>query len=243
MDGRIWFEGNPWPGGHAVREAIFAGHLSEGGVGLLLELATVDYEDEYPETFADEAFETGGALDATDWESPIVWGNFHACILSNLRWGVDARKLPQLVGRGDPGGQVLTRSHRFEVDPLEPEPEAGFDVDDNVFHIYLLGHDAVRGHRIDITPSAAAGCHEVEWTGRIALAYIGETRYEHRFRCRLRDLPFAGFMIDPAERAAGADREKRARSLAARHLPGVESLRFEQGRGAQPDWLRVVPGG
>lgn len=43
MDGRIWFEGNPWPGGHAVRVFLFAGYLNETGIGLILHLEGADW--------------------------------------------------------------------------------------------------------------------------------------------------------------------------------------------------------
>src|SRR5688572_13494611 len=133
VDGRIWFPGNPWPGGHRIVEASWTGRLD--GTGQLwfdLSLKTADYNDEYdpPDNVDDES----------SWNAPIVWNNYHACTLSSTKWedatGVLAAEPDRPFRLTDPRPQRLT------ADPLPlADPDAPL-----AFHVYLLGHDSVAGH-------------------------------------------------------------------------------------------------
>ena len=68
----------------------------------------------------------------------------------------------------------------FQVDPIED-----YDWDYPAFTIYLLGHDAVAGHDIRMTPSDTQGLYDIDWRGRIALAYVGEDQFNYSFRARI----------------------------------------------------------
>lgn len=46
MHGRIWFPGNPWPGGHRVTEFAWTGRLDDAGrLWFDLSLQTEPYDD------------------------------------------------------------------------------------------------------------------------------------------------------------------------------------------------------
>lgn len=65
---------------------------------------------------------------------------------------------------------------------LDPLPDAADKAwDGRAFHIYLLGHDAVAGHRIKFLRRGNTDRFDIAWTGKIALAYIGDYDYRYDF--------------------------------------------------------------
>ena len=58
--------------------------------------------------------------------------------------------------------------------------------EDRAFHIYLLGHDAVADHRIAFTRVPGTQLFDLDWRGKIALAYVGDYEPEHCFRAEIR---------------------------------------------------------
>ena len=104
------------------------------------------------------------------WESPGVWPNCHRCSLSS-----------------EGGFRVCSREQYSSafLDGLEVQiAEKGLesnDADELAFSVYLLGHDAVAGHRIRFERIKASDQFKNPWTGKIALAYGGETKFENSF--------------------------------------------------------------
>jgi hypothetical protein len=243
VNGRIWFEGNPWPEGHAIKECEFRLLLDEQGIGLLLEVVTDDYYAEDPSYFdedsedGDEEFES-----QPDWESKIVWGNYHSCKLSNIYWGIDADTVPRLA---TPFGRENLRKLHFELDTVTFGEESPKDYDEHVFHIYLLGHDAVASHDI-LIEQQDNGLYKIHWSGLIAKAYVGDDVFKHRFRAEAKDVPFLGFHIEneqpdidyPKPKPPSADeRKERAMILAKQYVQNPETLIFYPGKGWGGDTL------
>ena len=254
MEGRIWFEGNPWPDGHAVRDFMFAGYLNEAGIGLILHLEAADYSEEYPDSFPDdEEDEEDEESDGSWWGSKFTWSNFGHATISNFNWGVDPDHLVPLLDPGQVFDLETLAPRRYLADPLVPEPEGGFPADDDLFHAYLLGHDQVRGHDIRIAPGHGAGLFDLLWSGRIALIYSGEYEFRHRFRAEIRNVPFAGFMVEPPPPPregpgiirhplvppAREQRMARLTALAELHLGGMAAFEAVPGTGGEADWLRI----
>ena len=68
MNARITFANNPWPEGHAQSSPSGVEH--EDGLSTLgIDLSTADYaaDRDAPESEVE-----------SDWESPIVWNNYHS---------------------------------------------------------------------------------------------------------------------------------------------------------------------
>src|SRR5262245_65251611 len=85
--GRIYFPGNPWPGGHAVIACTWTARVERGtGIWFDLDLETEDY-DAADEASADDDSDEDAA--ESDWESKVVWNNYGSCILSSTRWPGD----------------------------------------------------------------------------------------------------------------------------------------------------------
>jgi hypothetical protein len=238
MRGHIWFERNPWPGGHAINEFAFQILLDESGPRLLLDLQSEDY-NAHDNPDADE--ETGKG----DWQSKGVWGNYHACSLSNVKWGITPGTAPLLTAPVD----ARPANIAVRADPVAADGTSPLCHDEHAFHIYLLGHDSVHDHDIRIT-RAVNGLYEIAWSGLIALSYVGDYVFRHRFRAALHDVPFGGFRIENRNPAAGAHfvypkplpptpeaREARARSLAVRFVRDADALSFRPGLGFSPDFL------
>lgn len=175
MKGRIWFEGNPWPAGHAVKELSMKGRIEDDGLRLDLSLVSSDYDAE-----------SKGAPGTGDWGSPIVWGNYHAAkIEPNLGLHVASKKRPL----------VLDASGAFHVsDDAEPPEEW----DDFAMHVYLLGHDAIAMHEIDVRPNGDR--FDLTWRAKLALAYSGDYEHKYAMRAEITDVGFDGFVaaIDDA---------------------------------------------
>jgi hypothetical protein len=240
MHGRIWFADNPWPDGHAVRAFLFQILLDESGPRLLLDLESEDY-DAHDDLDADDGSVKG------DWDSKDVWGNYHACSLSNVRWGVTPATAPLLLSPVDPRPDTIA----VRADPVAADGTSPLCYDKHAFHIYLLGHDTVHDHDIRIRRSAD-GLYEASWSGLIALTYAGEDVFRHRFHAELHDVPFGGFRIENLNPTAihhfvhpkpvpptPEARQARARALAARFVRDADALSFHPSLGFAPDFLNV----
>jgi hypothetical protein len=191
MDGRIWFPGNPWPGGHRVRTFDWSGRLD--GLGRLwfdLHLRTADYDEGDVKNDQDQdEDENGEPGERSDWESPIVWNNYHRCTISSTFWGEGSGLLAATAGRP-------FRLGGAEPQPLAADPLPAGDRDgEPAFCIYLLGHDSVADHRVMFTADGT-GHHHVEWVGRVALTYAGDEEFRYEFRAEIRGARFAG--VTPA---------------------------------------------
>lgn len=174
--GRIVFTGNPWPEGHAIAEFRWTASVRDGMVWFDLHLRSVDYDAEReidePE---DEEIDH-----PSDWEAPNVWTNYHRCTLSSTNWG-----------QGD--GFAVCAQTDYSLDKLDglevsvDDPPPG-DIEDNAFHIYLLGHDAAAAHRIRFDRIPGSDRFNITWAGKIALAYVGDLAYKHEFAIHLYDV-------------------------------------------------------
>lgn len=81
----------------------------------------------------------------------------------------------------------------FIVDPVPIDMEG--DYEDRAFHIYLLGHDICADHRIFFKEKNVDDSYNLEWTGKIALAYIGGYELKYKFEAFIDNVKFAGIYI------------------------------------------------
>lgn len=177
--GRIVFEGNPWPQGHALDAFEWTARVEDGEVWFDLHLASAAY-------YAERDIEEDPDQPEDDsWKSPGVWGNYHRCTLSSTYWGerggFRAGPLAQLSAAALDGAE-------FRVDPFEDEAEIE-DCDELAFGLYLLGHDSAVDHRIRFVRRGDSERFDILWSGRIALTYVGRYRPEFRFRAHIDDVP------------------------------------------------------
>lgn len=184
VKGRIWFAKNPWPKGHRVKAATWSGHLDAdtGSLYFDLDLQTDNYDAEGDAPEPRDEF-------AGDWKQPSVWTNYGSCSLSSTKWDqsgfvvgtakkpLDWKKLDGVSYRVDKATKTITEDHHETA----------------AFGIYLTGHDAVADHRIQF--ARAGRTWAIEWTAKIALAYIGSTDLKHRLACELGGMTFDGFAI------------------------------------------------
>ncbi len=183
MNGRIYFEGNPWAEGHALKELLWWAVVQpDRGLSFSLHLRSANYYAE-----RDLAKAEGGEP-RSSWQSPSVWANYHGCTLgSTYEW---------LVGTDDkPLSFDGLDGHTLAVD--EPG-SAGFDLEDDdthSFEAYVLGHDSVADHRLRFDRASDGASWKLSWTGRIALSSGGDYELSHRFRAEASGLVFGGFEI------------------------------------------------
>jgi hypothetical protein len=239
VSGRIWFEGNPWPNGHAIKALEFQLLLDETGLGLLLDLQSEDYNTGDPSYFDDDNADQA----ESDWTTKAVWGNYHSCRLSNSYWGIGRDTVPRVANAAMRISADIRDEIHVIADPVALGAQSPKPYEEHAFHIYLTGHDAVAAHDVHIAPQND-GRYAIEWSGLIALAYAGDDVFRYRFRAEAKDVPFAGFRLlkdldgVARPRLETTQREFAARRLAARFLRDAERLVFEPGRGADPDMLR-----
>ncbi|RKS09104.1 hypothetical protein DFP74_4833 [Nocardiopsis sp. Huas11] len=199
-DDRIWFLGNPWPDGHRIRAFTWGGQLDpEAGLRFAFELTSEDYDaDDAPEHQTEDEDDDDGP---EDFASRPVWQNYHRCRITPSRGFV--------VGTPDEPldfGRIAGRT--FRVDRLEDV--AALEDDDAAFHVYLLGHDSVADHRVRFAAGGSPLTFALAWDGRIALTYIGEEEFRHRFRVRVGQAVFQGFHVPDEIDDEAADRLFRA---------------------------------
>jgi len=169
---RITFLGNPWPEGHPIKEFKWLARERDGQVWFDFHLVTQDYESERP-------IDDDGVEHPSEWEAPIVWNNFHACILSSNNWHDGGFAVGQL------GTVSLESLDAMEVSVDSPAPA---DIEENAFHVYLLGHDATALHRIRFSRVAGTDRFNIRWAGKLALAYVGDYEYRHEFEAEILDV-------------------------------------------------------
>ena len=166
---RIFFAGNPWPEGHPIKTFEWSARLRNGEVWFDFHLESEDYDSERP-------IDDDGVEYQSDWEAPIVWNNYHACTLSTNFWHEGG--FPTGLG----SLAALASMDRLELVVDSPPPD---DSEDNAFHVYLLGHDAAAEHRIRFSRIPGTDRFNIDWTGRLALAYVGDHEYKHSFTASL----------------------------------------------------------
>ncbi len=198
MEGRIWFEGNPWPSGHPIKSAELFIELSEGedqswpperGAYLGLNIKSHDYysemtKDEREKAYKEEAVILDNNESIADWNSYIVWKNYHRCRIesSNAQIGTSSQKLD------------LRNFERCTM-AFETGRKSVADQENalNAFTCYILGHDSVSDHEIKFsTCNSNTGSVDIAWTGAVALSYLGELDFDYRFRAELKNVPFLG---------------------------------------------------
>ena len=207
-ENRIWFKDNPWPDGHGLKEVRFYGLLREDGVYLHLEIKSENYyakegyenlqdiADEH-----DEILEKKGIED--EWKYYGGWLNFHAChiqpnkelLLGNEQHPFTIQTLPNLM---------------LEADHPPPESETwgGISFDNLAFHCYILGHDAVGYHSIRSKSAKSPFSYNIDWHGKVALAYMGDEEFRYSFEIQLRDIPFEGFLVQTKQGYEYAESEE-----------------------------------
>jgi hypothetical protein len=75
---RIVFAGNPWPEGHAIARFEWTADIRDGQVWFGFHLESANY---YAEREGDDLGD-----EATDWQAPIVWDNYHRARISSTYW-------------------------------------------------------------------------------------------------------------------------------------------------------------
>lgn len=172
MDTRIYFKDNPWPEGHLLKEFIWSAEVRDGDVWFHFHLETADYYSERNIGY-DEDVEY-----ESDWEAPIAWNNYHSCTLSTNEWHNGGFR----VCSEEAFSEDLLDGLEIEVD-INPE-----DIEDwgeLAFHIYLLGHDAAAKHKIKFVRTEQS-MFDIEWTGKIAQAYVGDYEFNHDFSTKIK---------------------------------------------------------
>lgn len=183
---RIFFKDNPYPKGHRIKKFIWSAHLETGedkeaGLYFDFHLKTEEYgeEDGYDEP---EDYEH-----VSDWKAKIAWENFHHCTISSTKWHYG-------------GIKVADEKQKFDFRSLEGKTiyadtlpiDMSQDYEDRAFHIYLLGHDACADHRIAFVKRNTDGSYNINWKGKIALAYIGEVEFDYEFSAEIENVKFDG---------------------------------------------------
>lgn len=242
-EGRIWFEGNPWPQGHRLvscelvggvdprRGAYVDGVVERPALTLAIELRSARYdEDDDP-----KQRDTTGP---DDWSSKIVWNNY------GQAW-IGASASSELAGVEVSDGRVPyaldAPEHRFLVDRLPLNLPGAADTSDfsdffrlQAFGCYILGHDAVADHDIHLHSRTPDGAYRLDWTGKVALAYAGRETFDYQFRVqatgvRLREISLWFFDVERAREYLGLELDPglTPRDYLAPFVTNVDAFRFE----------------
>lgn len=177
---RIFFAGNPFPAGHRIKTFVWHGQMDpEAGLKFHFHLETVDYNADDKENYLED--ET-----LSDWQSKIVWNNYHQCTLSSTahhQHGI------MVTTPGKPFDFKAWEELTLRADQLPLA--ADWDPDDLSFSIYLLGHDSCADHQIQITRLPDERFN-IRWTGKIALTYAGDDIFRYNFEAHLNNVGFNG---------------------------------------------------
>nr|WP_294788030.1 hypothetical protein [uncultured Flavobacterium sp.] len=178
---RIYFLENPYPNGHALEQFVWSGRVEED------ESIWFDFHIKTERYYAEDESEDDEDEIKSDWDSKGVWGNFHQCTMSSTYWGdngIKIHKTSEKVIFND----FIKNDLLADSLPLDDH----YDYDDVAFGIYLLGHDSCANHRIKITPTTS-NLFNIDWSGKIALTYVGDDEFRYDFKLHLQDVEFEGF--------------------------------------------------
>jgi hypothetical protein len=180
---RIYFLGNPYPKGHALEEFLWNGRIDEDeSMWFDFHLTTDPYHVDNDEEYNEEE----DALLST-WESKGMWGAYGQCTLSSSRWGLEGIQINRTAAKAV-FNDFITEPLLAHTLPLGPD----FDCNEVAFGIYLIGHDSCANHRIKVTETGK-NKFDIEWSGKIALHYTGESEYKYDFSIHLPNTEFDGF--------------------------------------------------
>jgi hypothetical protein len=235
--GRIWFAGNPWPQGHRLvscelvgmvdprRGAYVDGVVERPALSLAIELKSAPYDEGDDPTQRD-------AVGDNDWTSKIVWNNYGSAWIGASASGA----MPGFqVSDGITPFQHNRDEHHFLVDqlPLQLPSFADF-LQHQAFGCYVLGHDAVAHHNIDLHSRTSDGSYDLDWTGRLALAYSGAESFDHAFvvkasGVRLRDISLWYLDAERAREHLGMELDPNLtpRAYLAPFVADVDAFTFE----------------
>jgi hypothetical protein len=187
-EGRIWFPGNPWPDGHRIAKFHWKGWLSpQDGAGFGLSLKTATYDE-------DDRAELDYGEESPDDEERYPFGGFKGTWMNYSSASIDAMQGFVAGTPDEPLDFGRLAEREFHVDPLDQVADYEDD-DEYAFHVYLLGHDSVADHRIRFPVRHAPSRFDVEWTGRVALTYIGDDEFRYEFRAQVPAAGFTGFTL------------------------------------------------
>ncbi|MCQ9637992.1 hypothetical protein MP478_01220 [Chryseobacterium sp. WG14] len=179
---KIYFLNSPYPNGHQIIAFNWSGKIDED------ESVWFDFHLKTEKYYADDQNEDIEEKTSSNWDSKIVWGNYHACILSSTYWGDQGG-----IRIDKPGEKVdfdsVTKS---ELHSNDLPSYRDFEEEDLAFNIYLLGHDSCAGHKIKFSKNDNHR-YTIEWTGKIALTYSGDDEFSHDFKAHIRGAAFDGF--------------------------------------------------
>lgn len=192
LQGRIWFPGNPWPEGHKITSCTWSGHIQPGrGLSLFFEIKTEEYYAADGTHIVEDESEG-----VSEWASKVGWNNYGSCWIGPSQTSFNPGIL---VSDGTKPFDLTRDEYVFTADPLPVDWETFLAR--QAFGIYLLGHDAVADHRIHLRKNSADGSYALDWSGKIARAYVGKESFDHRFQARVAGVRFdaIGLMeCDPA---------------------------------------------
>ena len=186
---------NPWAEGHAIQNFSWSARLERSGLWFDLHLQSADYnaEDSNAEDSAtEEDFDTS----QSDWQSKIVWNNYHRCTLSSTRW--DGTGF-QVGSKAQPLNFDALSEQEFVVDPLPVD----FD-QTRPFNIYLLGHDTAADHRIRFSQQSTPTHFSVDRRSRIASSYAGSDQFHYEFEAHVDSTKFEGIQLPNGTRVQDA---------------------------------------
>ncbi len=204
---RIYFLDNPYPQGHQLKEFVWSGRLDKNhDLWFNFHLKTENYDAEDDSDDKEEP--------KSDWMAKGAWKNCRSCTLSSTF--------------GHLGGiKIDCEKEKFDFESLhdstliaDPLPLADdFELDDLAFHIYLLGHDSAADHSIKFSRQTN-NKFDLEWTGKIALTYVGNYDFKHEFIALIENVEFDGFYFPK-----GMTNET-AQNIFSKKLANIENYEF-----------------
>lgn len=169
---RIYFQENPWPEGHKIKDFQWRLEIIDAEVWFHFHLVTDDY-------YAERDIEDDENLDyPSDWNAPIVWGNYYRCTISSTDWHEGGFKVCEI----DKYSLDFLDELELSVDALPCDLN---DHDAKAFQIYLLGHDTVVDHCIKFFRIERTDNFRIQWNGKIALTYVGDYEPSHQFNLEI----------------------------------------------------------
>lgn len=186
----IKFIDSAYPKTHLLEEFTWSGRLDDfGRLWFDLHLKSQDYYlSEGEDYIDDEDDDDSENTSINQWQSAIVWDNYHQCTISSAYWSNDRGILLTEGEERFNFDSVNNKQFLLDTLPLSDDKLES----DLAFEIYLHGHDLCANHNLVFT-KLDNGLFDIKWNGMVALAYSGFYEFIHEFNAHIPDAIFDGF--------------------------------------------------
>lgn len=247
MHGKIKFVGNPWVGGHPLKD-LYLGILLHEPINGLPARATLDlrfrtdnydYIDSYEEISSIDTLKKASKA-SSNWERIDTWlkqgfayansvSNHDAMLVADENVGFELEYLDDFSRIVDPIPQDISNHNNYQ---------------NAAFQSHFLPDYDMADHHLNITRDRVSGLYNINWKGKCGKANSEKGSFQHTFELEASEIKFGGYSIhklgwNEQAKVRPEERDLKLRSLVNSIVKKPSKMRFKIGQFSGMD--RLLP--